>query len=562
MSEPRYAMKVTRDVYVTMRDGVRIALCIYRPDAEGRFPTLFATSPYQYDFDHVPALPLFLWRETGPIEWYVAHGYAYVHADARGSGRSEGVFGFLDRTEQGDNYELIEWIARQPWSNGKVGGFGQSYYAMAQWFMGIWNPPHLACIVPYDGLTDSYRDSVYHGGIFCGYRSAWYAGLRSNNLHRPVNAPTGRAMEFDLGYEILAHQTYDAWWKERSAYERLSEIRVPVFSIGHWGKLGLHLRGNLLGFEEVKTSKKLLVTGARDVYEAHHLFDQIDFHEKELLRFYDHFLKGMDNGVMEGAPVRIWVRGEERYREETEWPLSRARYVTYHLRKGPSGSVTSLNDGRLSATPPAQDESPTAYAYPDPQWKIGVVAIGAAGPDPVRRVLTFTSPQLGEDLEVTGPVCLELWASSDQIDTEFIVKLSDQHPLSEAEREKGAQPTFVNVSKGWLRASHREKDESRSTPHRPFYTHQNPRPLEPGKPYEFEIEILPTSYLFRKGHRIRLELANGDSPLTDNIFSHPYLPWKLGKDTIYHDADHPSRILLPVIARERNVVSVNLLGPP
>jgi putative CocE/NonD family hydrolase len=163
-------VKFEKNVRVTMRDGVRISLCVYRPDKPGKFPTLFAASPYQHEFDAVPAYPLFLWRETGPVEWYVSKGYAYVHADVRGSGQSEGEFGFQDRTEQQDYVELIAWICAQEWSNGKVGGVGQSYYAVAQWLMACDNPPGLACIVPYDGLVDNYRCSNYHGGIFCSYR--------------------------------------------------------------------------------------------------------------------------------------------------------------------------------------------------------------------------------------------------------------------------------------------------------------------------------------------------------------------------------------------------------
>jgi uncharacterized protein len=165
-------MRLERDVKVTMRDGVRISLCVYRPQREGRVPALFAASPYQHEFDAVPAFPLFLWRETGPIEWYVEQGYAYVHADVRGSGRSEGEFAFMDFTEQQDYVELIAWIARQPWCNGRIGGIGQSYYAMAQWLMATLDPPGLACIAPYDGLVDQYRCSNYHGGIFCSYRSS------------------------------------------------------------------------------------------------------------------------------------------------------------------------------------------------------------------------------------------------------------------------------------------------------------------------------------------------------------------------------------------------------
>jgi len=534
---------------VTMRDGVRLSVAVYRPDGGGRVPALFAASPYQHAFDTVPAFPLFLWRETGPIAWYVSQGYAYVHADVRGSGQSEGEFGFMDAAEQDDYVELIAWIVRQDWCNGKVGGIGQSYYAMAQWLMATRNPPGLACIAPYDGLVDQYRCSNYHGGIYCNYRTHWYGNLRIDNMHRPAGRSGRAPMRFDLVGAIAEHPLDDDFWRERSPFWRLADIRIPVLSIGHWGKMGLHLRGNILGYEQVRAPKKLVVTGAKNVHEAHHQYDQVAFHEKELLPFYDACLKGIDNGFMAGAPVRIFVRGANVWRDEAEWPLKRATYMPYYLRKGPSGSVTSLNDGGLSPEPPAADEAGTSYSYPDWQWISGVVANGPDGrPDPVRRVLTFTSAPLDADIEVTGPIVLKLYAASDQIDTRFIVKLADQHPQDAAARAKGMQPASVNVSKGWLKASHRDKDAARSTDIRPFYKHTNPQPLVPGEIYEFDIEVLPLSYVFRKGHRIRLEIANGDSPVTDAVFTHPYHPTLIGIDTIHHDAAHASRILLPVIA--------------
>jgi putative CocE/NonD family hydrolase len=546
----QYAMKVEKGITVRMRDGVNISLCVYRPDAPGRFPALFAASPYQYEMDEVPAYPLFLWRETGPVEWYVGQGYAYVHADVRGSGRSEGEFSFMGRTEQEDYVELIAWIVRQAWCSGKVGGIGQSYYAIAQWLMAIANPPGLACIVPYDGLVDQYRCSNYHGGIFCSYRPSWYTWLRADNQHRPAGRQGREIMRFDLAGAIIEHTLDDDFWRERSPFWRLGEIKVPVLSIGHWGKMGLHLRGNIVGYEEVTAPKKLVVTGARNTFEAHHMFDQVEFHERECLPFYDRWLKDIDNGFMDGPPVKLFVRGANLWREERDWPLRRATTVPYHLRSGPSGSVTSINDGRLSTEAPGAQEAPTSYTYPDWEWVNGVVANGPDGrPDPVRRVLTFTSAPLADDLEVTGPIVLRLFASSTSIDTQFVVKLSDQHPQDQAARDKGEQPAFTPASKGWLKASHRAKDPQRSTALRPFYTHTDPQPLEPGEIYEFEIEVLPVSYVFRKGHRIRLELANSDSPLTDGIFSHPYHPTQIGSDTIHHDAAHPSCLLLPVVER-------------
>jgi putative CocE/NonD family hydrolase len=358
-------------------------------------------------------------------------------------------------------------------------------------------------------------------------------------------------MRLDLVGAITEHTLDDDWWRERSPYWRLKDIRVPVLSIGHWGKMGLHLRGNILGFEELRAPKKLVVTGAKSVHEAHHQYDQVEFHEKELLPFYELHLKGRNNGFMDGAAARIFVRGTNVWREEEDWPPARAQYVPWYLRKGPSGSVTSLNDGGLSPDVPTTDEGGTSYTYPDWKWTNGVVAMGPDGrPDPVRCVLTFTSAPLDADMEVTGPIVLKLHASSDQIDTRFIVKLAEQHPQDEAARAKGAQPASTNVSKGWLKASHREKDETRSTPTRPFYTHRNPQPLTPGEVYEFDIEVLPVSYVFRMGYRVRLEIANGDSALTDAVFTHPYHPTLIGTDTIHHDAVHASCLMLPVIPKQ------------
>src|SRR6185437_10148598 len=209
-------MKVEKDVVVIMRDGVRISLCVYRPEGEGRFPALFAASPYQYEMDDVPAYPLFLWRETGPVEWYVGQGYAYVHADVRGAGQSEGEFEFMGPNEQQDYLELIAWIVRQSWCNGRVGGIGQSYYAMAQWLMATFNPPGLACIVPYDGLVDQYRGSNYHGGIYCSYRSVWYTTLRADNQHRLAGKHGRPPMKMDLVGEMINDPLDDEFWRVRS----------------------------------------------------------------------------------------------------------------------------------------------------------------------------------------------------------------------------------------------------------------------------------------------------------------------------------------------------------
>jgi hypothetical protein len=406
------------------------------------------------------------------------------------------------------------------------------------------NPTGLACIVPY-GLVDQYRCSNYPRH-FCKLPLLLVCGAARHNLHRPPAArPAADALR-PVG-AITEHTLYD-WWREALAVRAAGQSSAGAVdrALGQDGTAPARQHSGLRGGQGAKEAGG----DRREEEQAHHLFDQIEFHEQELLPFYDAHLKGIDNGFMDGAPVRLFIRGTDVWREEPEWPLKRAKHVSYYLRKGPSGSVTSLNDGGLSTDLPAADEPATSYSYPDWEWMNGVVVTGPDGrPDAVRRVLTFSSAPLAADIEVTGPIVLELHASSDQIDTRFIVKLADQHPQDEAARAKGAQPAFTNVAKGWLQASHREKDESRTTEMRPFYTHTNPQPLTPGEIYRFDIEVLPVAYVFRKGHRIRLEIVNGDSAVPTRCSRIPTRRPRSAASTIHHDRVHASCLRLPVISR-------------
>ena len=501
------------------------------------------------DNNLLPPTPQFLWRETGPIKWYLDHGYAFVHMDVRGTGRSDGEYRFLDSKEQTDFYDVIEWIALQPWSDGKIGGIGQSYYAMTQWFMAAQKPPHLACIAPYDGLIDAYTGIAYSGGIPSKFTSIWYNGeLRPLNQY-PSTGPA-KMLPWDLADESNRHPTYDAFWKERAAFEQLDKINIPVFSIGIWAKVELHLQGNIVGYQRVKSPKKLLVTGSPNVFQAAADFNSIPFHEKYLLPFYDWCLKGQQTSYVNEPAVRYHLMGANVMKTANSWPPENITYQSYYLKKGPTGSVKSLNDGALDTTPPTADGGATEFNYPDPGWRAGVVTFGPQGPDPVARILTFTSEPLEFDLEVVGPIKLVLYAASSNTDTDFIAKLSEQFPSAAAE-QTNAQPRFRVVSKGWMKASHRELNAQLSTEYAPWYSHARVEPLVPGTPYRFEVPVMPTANLFKKGSRIRLELANGDSPITDFVFEHVYLPNKIGKDTIFHSAAQPSQILLPVITSQR-----------
>jgi putative CocE/NonD family hydrolase len=308
-----------------------------------------------------------------------------------------------------------------------------------------------------------------------------------------------------------------------------------------------------MAYEEINAPKKLLINDGNQ----QEIFESLEFH-KELVRWYDYWLKGEDTGIMDEPPVKIYVKGKEEFRYENEWPLSRAVYTEYYLHEGPMGVVDSINDGGLSKTPPEADEKPDVFSYPHPEWfgwpGLGTGVLYKGIPNPVRGVLTYITEPMKDDVEVTGPIVLILYASSDQSDTDFCVRLSDQEPdpffiKRFIMKKMGLAPKAEILTRGWLKASHRKLDKERSKTYRPFHTHTNVEELEPGKIYKFEIEIWPISNVFKKGHRIRIDLAPGDSTVFDAPFWH-YYGVKMGADTIYHDAEHPSHLLLPIISKE------------
>lgn len=532
-------------VSVRMSDGVDVSVRIYRPEGDGPFPTLFAASPYRYDNDDVPETTVFFWHEVGPIHWYVGRGYAYVHLDVRGSGRSGGDYGFFDRRERRDLYEVIEWIAAQPWSNGKVGGIGQSYYCASQWCMAAERPPALACVGTYDGHVDFYRGWFYTGGIAGSFASVWWNGSVRVANRAPLNRERPREIAYDLLHDLALHPTIDDWWDERSIDADLARSDVPVYSIGCWIKRDLHLNGNVRGWQLTRGPKKLRFSAAQTLPQALGEFASVDFHEKVMAPFYDHYLKGEANDYLDRPAVEFPIGGEaNRIGAAETWPPSQVRSEALHLSATPSGSVTSLNDGSLlgeSAT------GSTSYAYPDKHWAVGPVSFRNGMPDPVARVVTFTSAPLDAPVTVAGSPELLLYISSTRTDANVIVKLAEQLPQDVAARSSGAQPQSRVVAKGWLRASHRALDPMGSIAGEPYHAHRTAEPLTPGSVYELRIGLTNLAHRFAAGSRIRLELCCADSTITDLQFTHVFSPDMIGTDTFHHDGDHPSRLILPIL---------------
>lgn len=501
--EPNCELVLERNVRITMRDGVRLAADVYRPRKDGKHPVLLLFSAYPKKLDHLPSNPAFRFRETSDFAWWVEQGYALVRVDARGTGESiEGEWDFLGPLEQADLYDSIEWCGAQAWSNGRVGMLGQSYYAMVQWLAAVQQPPSLKCIAPYDGLVDLYREFAWHGGIYSQEFVGNWAARQVHLNHLPFEkAPPGNVMRFDVAGEIMRRRLDDGFYRSRSAFWRLDEIRVPVYSIGAWEKVRLHTRGNVLGYENVpQVPRKLLMLGG----DA-----QATFHTEalmlELKRWYDRWLREIDNGIEQEPPVRLYVQGKNPgFREEAQWPIPRTRVLELFL--SPAG---------LARTLPAQPgECSLDYPRHDFTRDMGSVV--------------FETEPLAEDTEITGGGTLVLYVSSDQRDADLAITLSDH-----------GDPGTAIVTRGWQKASQRALDAQRSTALRPFHPHQSEEPLLPGDVYEVAVEIWPTSWRFARGHRIRLTIANGDR-------THFY-GFKAGRDTYHFGGRCPSRLLLPMI---------------
>ncbi len=505
------------EIEVRTRHGDLVRADVYLPkDVSGPVPVLLGASPYQKALRHLPPHWMFPFIEYGPMQLYLDEGYAYVVMDVPGTGRSEGIWDPVARSEGEAIHDMIEHVAAQEWSSGSVGMIGMSYYCWSQWNAARTRPPSLKCLGAYDGATDMYRDWMYHGGIpTLGFLNAW---LFSSVLlqHQAQGLPIDGQGRGAVIYDMYNHPFDDEWQRRRSPYWELDQVDIPVLSIGAWGKASLHLRGNFTGFEKVRGPKQLLVVGANSFAEAQTFFFDEAFHRAELLPWYDHHLKGADNGVMDRPAVRFTVQGEQEEHSTSDWPPPEASIAELFLSGAHSGAVTSLNDGSLVEGEPTGAEHETHWSYPDPQWMAGVTVFGKDGmPDHVARVVTYTSAAFDRDREFTGQGVLHLFASSDQTDMDVMAKLT-LLPGS------GDGPPFIKVSQGWLRASHRAEDEALTTEMRPFHAHQSAEPIEPGAVCELRIELMPMSVLVRKGDRLRLELSNTESALTEAPMSHWY----------------------------------------
>jgi putative CocE/NonD family hydrolase len=561
---------VERNVAMKTRDGVTLRADVFRPTADGNYPVLLVRTPYD---------------KTGFTNFGLtaaARGYIVVAQDTRGRYGSEGEW-YTFKNEPNDGYDTVEWAAALPHSDGRVGMFSGSYVGATQMLAAITSPPHLAGICPIVTASNYHENWTYQGGAFeQWFNQSWTSGLAQDTANRLIKAHTNALTGietlplddyplFDLHnfptanrltgalapyyQDWLAHPTYDAYWKQWSIEENFQKIKVPALVIGAW--YDIFLGGSLRNYEgirdhggtpEARQKTQLLVAiGGHSGWGR--TVGQIDFgpdapfdENLAILDWYDFLFKGIHNRFASNKPVKIFVMGENKWREEAAWPLARAKQTRYVLSSAGHAN-TAAGDGVLVTAGGSSVVSDTfVYDPANPVPTVGgpLCCDGThepAGPrkqnevEARQNVLVYSTPVLESDTEVTGPVTLDLWAMTSAADTDFTGKLVDVAPDGSA----------YNVTEGILRARYRNSTAKAE-------------PLEPGKPVEYTIDLWSTATVFLKGHRIRLEVSSSNfprfdrNPNTGKTFADS-TEFVKATNTVLHDKAHPSALILPVVKR-------------
>ena len=540
---------VERDVDVPMRDGARLKADVFRPDGTAKVPALLNLGPYQKNKLWVPPPNLeegpYDWQnwETVNPEWWVPRGYAAVRVDGRGSGTSPGQCEPWSLAEAIDFYDAIEWAAAQPWCNGRVGLSGISYYAINQWFVANLQPPSLKAIIPWEGFADIYRDALYHGGILNVFMTNWFTAHFMH--HKLGRASQGLADGWAINtLHHWLHHNLDSG-ALRGSQAQWDKITVPFLSVGNWTGFGLHLRGNTEAFmrSPSKHKKLRMHTGSH----VHPFYTEEG--KRDQIRFFDFWLKGIDNGVMEEAPVKLAIRhGRDKivWRDEQEWPLARTEWTKlyFDLSAPAAGGLVAANPKTTSsrsydATSLGSMGSTSAASS---QVMGGGIKLGMG--------LALETPPMPDDMEITGPLAAQIWVSSSTEDMDLFLTLRHFGANGEEIMETGQQGTPVPVAKGWLRASHRELDPALTLPYRPYHKHTRRLYLKPGEIVKVDVEIWPTCMVFAKGHRLRLDVQPRDG-VGSQGYMHYHADYNTGTNTIHAGGDKPSFLLVPVIPAKR-----------
>jgi len=553
-SVPTYEVLCLPNVSIPLADGTVLSGDLYRPKADGSYPALIAWSPYTKELQST-GLPLPI-NEVGVVGYIVTRGYCHLTVNARGTGKSAGgrVESFSP-CEQKDVAEVIEWAAGQPWCDGNIGMVGMSYFAAIQYLAAAQHPPHLKAIFPYLGFTDLYRHFVSRGGTFhsdffatyytfvgatqkvtvpprvrhaLGYllNRQWVQSFIMRLFFLNRTKMPGRLHPEESWARSFATLAFDEpfdgpFYREKSAWPVLARIQIPVCIGTNWGNPGLHMKGAFQAWHSIHAPKKLFI-GPPDAR-----WPWANYQE-EMLAWYDHYLKGIDTGIEEQPPVRYWLQGANQWRTAQGWPIPGAKKQRCYLELHADNAHAEQD---LQTAPPAQESSLSFVAIPRHMLYPKVLDRYEA------QVLRYATRFFQKDTEVTGPIRLQLRLASTAIDTHIIARVSDVAP--DGKRQK--------LSFGWLEASHRKVDEELSRPDEIIHEHRNADPLTPGEPVIVTFSLTPTSNLFRKGHRLLLEIASQPDLLETNAFEgfifFPYdAPPYPARNTIFHGGSNPSYI--------------------
>ncbi len=546
------AILIEKDVAVPMRDGARLMADLFRPQGTERVPALLNLGPYQKDklwitpdtLEEKPN-PYMNWETANPL-WWVPKSYACLRVDGRGSGKSPGQFEPWSLAEAVDFYDAIEWAAAQSWCNGKVGLTGISYYAMNQWFVANLQPPSLKAIMPWEGAADLYRDALYHGGLLSVFMTNWVTAHMMHHLLGRASRELPDRWHTDAIYRWL-HDSLDSG-ALRASQAQWDKITVPMFTVGNWSGMALHLRGNTEAFTRAASKHKKMRIHAGSHVHAFYTEDG----RQDQLRFFDYWLRGIDNGVMDEPPLRLAIRkGNDvlEWRHEHEWPLKRTQWTKFYfdLSQGPPAGKPQT--GILAKENPRTTSSSTY-----PAFSLGTMGstsaassqvMGGGGIKPGMGV-SLQTPPLPHDIEVTGPLMASFWVSSESEDMDLFLTLRNFDTDGNEILETGQQGAPVPVAKGWLRVSHRELDPALTLPYRPYHKHQRRQYLTPGEIVQVQVEIWPTSMVFKKGHHIRLDVQPRDGAGSAG-YMHYHADYNTGTNTIYAGGERESYLLLPVI---------------
>jgi predicted acyl esterase len=544
-------MQIDWDAPITMDDGVVLRADVFRPADAGTHPVILSYGPYAKGLSFqegykgnwarlIKAAPEVLrgssnkyqnWELVDPEKW-VPDGYACVRIDSRGAGRSPGYLDVWSPRETQDLYQCIEWAGTQPWSNGKVGINGISYYAMNQWQVAALKPKHLAALCIWEGASDYYREVCRHGGILSDFLSSWYPRQVASVQHGvgargAKSVVTGELVagpqtlsdaelaknRADIPGEAKRRRLLDDYHAARTA--EFENIEAPLLSAANWGGMGLHPRGNFEGWLRTGSKQKWLEVHG----DTHFTHFYSSYGEALQKRFFGHFLKGEDTGWEKEPRVSLNIRHPgERFikRAENEWPLARTQWTKYFLQPRDFGLATEAPDGKATLSYETTGDG-----------------------------LTFRTQPLKKNVEITGPVAAKLWVSSDTVDADLFLVLRVLDPAGKEVVFIGSNDPRVPVGLGWLRASHRKLDPQRSRPYRPWHTHDEEWPLTPGEPVELDIEIWPTSIVVPTGYRIALTVRGKDYEYDGSdagLINAPYPMKGVGPFTHADPDDRPAAI--------------------